>query len=121
MWPTLVITAASALAIPASAIGMGYLRPVNKSRAPGFWIVARILRKRRGQSSLLFLFKHGYLSGAPQPTQLDVSTTLLGLGLRASELRPIQRIYSGLVPDMGTFLAVATCVEIVRNLRANGK
>ena len=121
MWPTLVIAAASALAIPASAIGAGYLRPISKTRAPGFWIVARILRLRRGRGSLLFLLRHGYLAGLSEPTQADVSTTLLGLGLRAYELRPIQRIYAGLVPDMGTFLAVATCVEIVRNLRANGK
>lgn len=109
------------VAIPASAIGYGYLRPVRKTRAPGFFIVSRILRARRGRNSIAFLIKHGWLRDLREPLQPDVTAVLLGLGLRTAELRQIQGLYAGLAPEMGTFLAVATCVEIVRNLRANGK
>ena len=121
MWPYIALTAATMVAIPASAIGFGYLRPIRKTLAPGFWIVERILRLRRGRNSTLFLLKHSWLRDLRQPIQPDVNTVLLGLGLRAPELRQIQGIYSGLAPELGAFLAVATCVEIVRNLRANGK
>lgn len=109
------------VAIPASAIGLGYLRPVRKTRAPGFLIVERILRLRRGRMSYWFLMKHSWLRDLREPVQPDANTVLLGLGLGSQELRQISAIYAGLVPELGTFLAVATCVEIVRNLRANGR
>ncbi len=121
MWPYVALSAATALAVPASAIGVGYLRPVQRTRAPGFWIVARILRLRRGRPSLLFLIRYGWLRDAPQPVQADVSAALLGLALGAREGRQIRGLYLGLAPELGSFLALATCVEIVRNLRANGK
>ncbi len=121
MWPYIALTAATMVAIPASAIGYGYLRPVRKTRAPAFFIISRILRMRRGRRSAAFLLKHGWLRDLREPQEHDVSAILLGLGLRTPELRQIQGIYAGLVPEMGKFMAVATCVEIVRNLRANGK
>lgn len=104
------------------AVGVGHLRPVQKTWLPEVFLIESVLRQSRGKSSIWFMYRWG-IRRAPELA----GDTLLGnsmvrsLGLTATEVRRLAGLYLGLQAEQGSFSATATITQLIRSLQARRK
>ncbi|MCR9142728.1 MAG: hypothetical protein NXI24_10790 [bacterium] len=94
----------------------------QRSLIPSYVLIARALKRHRGNSSYLFMIWWG-LVRPPRRASSDALPPVLvrTLGFLHRDLRQITGLYRGLKRELGQVKAAAACIDIVHTLRKHGK